>query len=126
LRRYTAPSKVVVVTSLRSQRGQASVEFVAVLPAVMLVALIVWQLALAGQTAWLAANAARVGARAVAVDQDAAAAVRSSLPDSLERGLTVTRGGDGDVEVGVRVPILVRAWSSPVVVRARAGLEQKP
>jgi pilus assembly protein CpaE len=117
---------VGVVTSLRSQRGQASVEFVAVLPAVILVALIVWQLALAGQTAWLAANAARVGARGAAVGQDAAAAARSSLPDSLERGLKVTRGDGGVVEVGVRVPILVRAWSSPLVVRARAGLEQGP
>jgi pilus assembly protein CpaE len=126
LRRYTTAAKVAVVTSLRSERGQASVEFVAVLPAVVLVALIVWQLALAGQTAWLAANAARVGARAAAVGQDARAAARSSLPDSLEHDLKVTRGDDGVVRVGVRVPILVRAWSSPLVVSARAGLEQTP
>ena len=113
------------MTSLSSQRGQASVEFVAAVPAVIIVALIVWQLALAGQALWLAANAARVGARAASVGQDATGAVRSSLPDSLERGLQVRRTRDDGVEVGVRVPILVRAWGSPVVVRARAGLDQK-
>jgi hypothetical protein len=115
---------VDVVTSLRSQRGQASVEFVAAIPAVIVVALIAWQLVLAGQAVWLAGNAARVGARAASVGQDATSAVRSSLPDSLEHGLRVRRTSDDDVEVGVRIPILVRAWGSPVVVRVRAGLEQ--
>jgi hypothetical protein len=107
---------------LRSQRGQATVEMVATLPAVILVALIVWQLALAGQTAWLAANAARVGARAAAVGKDARTAVRSSLPDSLERGLRVREHGDGAVEVRVPMPVLVRAWKAPVTLRARAAL----
>jgi hypothetical protein len=112
------------VTSLTSQRGQASVELVAAVPALIVVALIAWQLALAGQAVWLAANAARVGARAASVGQDATSAVRSSLPDSLERGLEVHRTSGDGVDVGVRVPILVRAWDSPVVVHARAGLEQ--
>jgi Flp pilus assembly protein TadG len=125
LRRYTTPGKVVVVTSFRSQRGQASVEFVAAVPAVIIVALIVWQLALAGQAMWLASNAARVGARAASVGQDATGAVRSSLPDSLEHGLQVSRTSDDGVDVGVRIPILVRAWGSPVVIHVRAGLEQK-
>jgi pilus assembly protein CpaE len=108
----------------RSERGQASVELVATLPAVVLVTLIVWQLALAGQTAWLCANAARVAARAAAVGEDAEAAARSSLPASLERDLDVARRNDGTVEVEVRVPILVRAWKSPLSIRARAGLQE--
>ena len=124
MRRYTATRSLVVVTSLTSQRGQASVELVAAIPALIIVALIVWQLALAGQAAWLAANAARVGARAASVGQDATGAVRSSLPDSLEHGLEVRRTSDDGVDVGVRIPILVHAWESPVVVHARAGLEQ--
>jgi hypothetical protein len=124
LRRYTTTGKVAVVTSLSSQRGQASVEFVAAVPAVIVVALVVWQLVLAGQTVWLAANAARVGARAATVGQSATSAVRSSLPDSLEHGLKVARTRDDGVDVGVRIPILVRAWDSPLVVHVRAGLEQ--
>jgi pilus assembly protein CpaE len=113
----------VLPNGLRSERAQASVELVATVPAVVLVALLVWQIALAGETAWLTANAARVAARAAAVGGDARAAARSSLPDSLERGLRVTRGDDGAIDVGVRVPVIVRAWQSPVLVHARAGLE---
>lgn len=107
----------------RTQTGQATVEFVAIVPAVLIVALVVWQLALAGQTAWLTANAARVAARAALVDGDVRAAARSSLPDSLEDDLKVTARRDGGVDVAVRMPLLVRAWKSPVVLRARAGLE---
>ena len=42
----------------RTQRGQASVELVAMVPFVLLVGAVVWQLALAGHTAWLTAHAA--------------------------------------------------------------------
>src|SRR4051794_41643366 len=45
---------------------QASVELLGTVPAVLLVAALVWQLALAGQAVWLCANAARAAARAQA------------------------------------------------------------
>ena len=44
--------------------GQAAVELVAVLPFVALLALVLWQLAMAGQAAWMAGAAARVRGRA--------------------------------------------------------------
>jgi hypothetical protein len=91
-------------------------------PAVLIVGLIAWQLVLAGHATWAAANAARVAARAVAVDRDAERAARSALPRSLERGLRVRELDGGVVEVGVRVPLVVRAWGSAGTVRARAGL----
>ena len=109
-----------------SERGQASVELIAVLPAVLLVGLLVWQLAVAGHAAWATANAARVAARAVAVERDAEKAARSALPDSLERGLRVRRRSDGLVEVGVRIPLVVRAWGGLATVRARARLQEAP
>jgi pilus assembly protein CpaE len=109
-----------------SERGQATVELVALLPAVLLVGLLVWQVALAGHAAWATANAARVAARAVAVDRDAERAARSALPKGLERGLRVRRNDDGLVEVGVRVPLVVRAWGSIATVRARARLKAAP
>src|SRR3954454_15871062 len=98
------------MTSRASERGQASVELIATLPAVLLVGLLVWQLALAGDAAWAAANAARGASGALAVDRDARSAARSALPANLERGLRVRRTSDGAVEVGVRVPPVVRAW----------------
>ena len=99
---------------------------VAVLPAVLLVGLLVWQLAVAGHAAWATANAARVAARAAAVDRDAERAARSALPSALERGLRVRRHDDGLIEVGVRVPLVVRAWGSIATVRAKARLGAAP
>jgi hypothetical protein len=93
-----------------------------VVPAVLLVAALVWQLALAGQAAWLCANAARAAARAEAVGRDGPAAARSALPRSMERGLRVEDTGGGAVRVRLHVPLLLRAWQSPVTVAATARL----
>jgi hypothetical protein len=98
---------------------------VAVLPLVVLVGAIVWQLALAGHTLWLSAHAARAAARAEAVGGDGERAARSALPDSLERGLEVERGSSGPVRVRVRVPMIARRWRSPVTVSASAALPQE-
>ena len=107
---------------MRSESGQASAELVAVLPLVVLVGAIVWQLALAGQSLWLCAHAARAAARAEAVGGDGEAAARSALPDSMERGLRVKSGPTGAVRVELRVPLIARSWSGPVTVSASAAL----
>jgi hypothetical protein len=107
---------------VNGQRGQASIELVAILPCVLLVAAVVWQLVLVGHTAWLTAQAARAGARADAVGSDADAAARSALPRSLERGLAVERLGAGGVRVSVRIPLLLDAWDAPVRVSAVSAL----
>jgi pilus assembly protein CpaE len=106
---------------MESDRGQASVELLGALPAVLLVVLAAWQLILAGQASWLAGNAARVGARADAVGADPEAAARSALPSYLRRGLRVSQR-DGAVTVRVRLPIVTRAWGSPLRIGATAGL----
>lgn len=108
---------------VRGERGQAAVELVAVLPFVLLVGLVLWQIALTGHTLWTCANAARVAARAEAVGQDAERAARSALPDGLERGLEVTASAEGDVEVRLRVPLVMHRWGSPVSVAAEARME---
>jgi hypothetical protein len=111
-----------VPASPSRQRGQASVELVAAVPLVLLCALVAWQLVLAGHTAWLSAHAARAAARADAVGRSPAAAARSALPDAMERDLEVDRRREGGVRVSVRVPILVRAWSSPLRIAATSSL----
>ena len=104
------------------EAGQASVELVAMLPVVLLVGAVAWQLVLAGQTAWLTANAARAAARADTVGRSATAAARSALPRSLERELEVERvKGDG-IRVSVQVPLLLRRWRTPVRVGAVSSL----
>jgi pilus assembly protein CpaE len=112
------------VHDTQPERGQATVELLGALPVLLLVVLAAWQLILAGQASWLAGNAARVGARAEAVGDDPEAAVRSALPAHLRRGVRVLRR-DGNITVGVRLPIVMREWGSPLRIRATAGLPRQ-
>jgi hypothetical protein len=117
------PSRAPLAPRLiRSEGGQASVELVAVVPFVLLCAAIAWQLALAGQAAWLCANAARVAARAEAVGEDGAAAAKSALPEPYRRGLEVIRRASGAMRVRVHIPLLLNRWATPLTVSASAGL----
>jgi len=102
---------------MRSERGQATVELVAVVPLLVLSCAIAWEVVLAGHTAWLAASAARAGARAVAVGRDGRAAARSVSSSS-----SVSLLDGGRVRVSVPVPLVVPGWRSPVRVSATAGL----
>jgi len=106
----------------RHQTGQSSVELVATVPFVLLAAAVAWQLAIAGQTAWLCANAARVAARAEAVGRDGRAAALSALPRPFRTGLQVSRSHGRAVRVRIRMPLLVRRWTTPVEISASAGL----
>ena len=108
--------------AFRGEAGQASVEFVAVVPVLLLVGALCWQAALAGHAVWMSAHAARVAARADAVGRDPTRAARSALPLGLERGLSVRRLKDGGVRVWVRVPFLMPHWRSPATVSAAASL----
>ena len=110
----------------RRSNGQASVELMLAVPLVLLVGLAIWQSVLAGQTLWLCANAARVGARAEAVGEDAERAARSALPDGLERGMEVHAAESGEVEVSVNLPFVVRDWQTPIPIAASARLDGSP
>ena len=87
---------------LRSEGGQASVELVAVLPFVALLALGLWQVALAGHAMWAGAAAARAAARAEAVGGDPRAAAIELLPSRARRGAVVRRR-DGAVELSIPI-----------------------
>jgi len=86
-----------------AQRGQASVEIMAALPALLGLALVVFQLLAVGYSAVLAGNAAEAGALALAAGADAREAARSAVPGWSRAGMTVTAAGD-DVEVSLRPP----------------------
>jgi hypothetical protein len=105
---------------LHAVAGQATVELVALLPLVGLLAALLWQALLAGATVWLSGGAARAAARAVAVGADPTAAARGALPARLEQGLRVRRERDGAVAVELRVPAALGGGTiAPVTSRAR-------
>ena len=90
---------------LRGERGQASVELLGTLGWLLLVALLIWQVALAGWAHVQASNAARTASRADARGGEATKAARNALPAALRRGMTVRVQGER-ATVAVRIPIL--------------------
>src|SRR5438046_8309827 len=82
--------------------GQASVELVATIPALVIAVLLVAEFALVGYSLWSAGVAARAGARAAYVGGGGGRAARASLLGDLREGGSV-RAGDG-ITAGVRAP----------------------
>jgi hypothetical protein len=102
------------------EEGTASVELIAVVPFLLLALLVAAQVALAGHSLWSASVAARAGARAALVGEDATAAARRALPPSLREGAEV----DDSDGVSVRVPVPRLVPRLPrVLVGAASGLE---
>jgi hypothetical protein len=91
--------------------GQASVELVAVLPAMVICVVLAAQAVTAGWALWSAGNAARAGARAQRVGSDGEAAALRSLPGPLRDGAKVS--AEDGVKVSVRVPGLLPGIAMP-------------
>jgi hypothetical protein len=108
----------------RGEDGQASVEIAALLPLVVLLAALLWQAVVAGQTLWLSGAAARAAARAAAVGGDAEAAARGALPPRLEEGLRIRAGSGDGVRVSVRVPSVLTGGSL-TTVESRAAFPRQ-
>ena len=103
--------------------GQASVELVAILPALVVCVLIAGHAVAAGWALWSAANAARAGARADLVGRDPVEAARRALPASMRPGATVS--GEERTRVTVRVPALLPG-ARPGKLSASASLDAEP
>ena len=88
---------------MRSERGQASVELVGALPALLIVALVVFQLLAIGYAKVLAGDAAEAAALALAAGGDPARAARDAIPGWSKAGLRLRKAGDR-VSVTMRAP----------------------
>jgi hypothetical protein len=104
------------------ERGQASVELLGALPALLLVGLVVFQLLAVGYSGSLAGTAAEAGALALAGGGDAAGAARDSVPGWSRAGMRV-RLDDGRVRVTMRPPSPLRAVGRALEVEASAAVE---
>lgn len=88
---------------LAGERGQATVELVAALPALALAGLIALQLLATGYALTLADGAAEAGALALASGAPASPAARKALPDWVESGAEIEVQG-GQVTVRLQPP----------------------
>jgi pilus assembly protein CpaE len=99
----------------RDESGQASVELIALLPALGAVVALAWQAIIAGETWWLASVAAREGARAQALGGDARRAATAALPQPFAPS---TSTDDDTVIVRLGVPSLAGLRIGTVTAKA--------
>jgi Flp pilus assembly protein TadG len=105
---------------MADSRGQASVEMVAALPALLLAALVALQLLAAGYALTLADGAAEAGALALASGGSAADAARGALPGWAKDDVSVSVQG-GEVSVRLRPPSPLRTIADHLVVTSSAS-----
>lgn len=105
---------------MADEQGQASVELVAALPALLLAGVIAFQLLAAGYAVTLADGAAEAGALAVASGRPPAAAARAALPGWAEDDVSVGVAG-GEVTVRLRPPSILAAVGKRLSVTSTAA-----
>lgn len=105
-----------------AEGGQASVELLGLLPAVLVVALVALQLLAVGYASVLAGSAAEAGALALAADADAVAGAREALPGWSRASAHVSVSGDR-VVVRLRPPALLDVFARRLEVDASAEVE---
>ncbi|MER5962947.1 TadE/TadG family type IV pilus assembly protein [Streptomyces sp. NPDC002057] len=106
-------------------RGQVAVEFLGMVPVILLTLALLWQVVLVGYTYTLAGNAADEAARAAAVGDDCQGAAVRHLDGAWRSGATAScsgpAGGMVTVVVRVRVPVLVPGVGGLFTVEGRTG-----
>jgi hypothetical protein len=102
------------------ERGQATVELVAAIPALLLAALLALQLLAAGYALTLADGAAEAGALALASGDSATDAARGALPGWAEENVSVEVHG-GEVSVRLRPPSPFGATADRLEVSSSAS-----
>jgi Flp pilus assembly protein TadG len=105
---------------MADSRGQASVETVAALPALLLAALVALQLLAAGYALTLADGAAEAGALALASGGSAAEAARGALPGWAKDDVSISVQG-GEVSVRLRPPSPLRTIADHLAVTSSAS-----
>jgi hypothetical protein len=106
---------------MAEERGQATVELVAGLPALLLAAALALQLLAAGYAMTLADGAAEAGALALASGGSAARAARAALPGWAEDDVAVEVEG-GTVVVRLLPPSPLRSLADRLVVSSTASV----
>lgn len=102
------------------ESGQASVELVAAIPALLLSAFVAFQLLAAGYSQTLADGAAEAGALALAAGRPASRAARDALPGWASDDARVTVSG-GRVTVRLEPPSLSGAIAERLAVSGTAA-----
>jgi TadE-like protein len=101
-------------------RGQATIETVALLPVLAVCALGAWQVLVVAWALLAAGDAAHAGARALLSSEPAKPAIRRALPGSMRSGVDVEIGA-GQVRVTVRVPSVIPGFAPHITAIANVA-----
>jgi hypothetical protein len=104
----------------RGQGGQATIELVGALPALLLAGYVAFQLLATGYALTLADGAAEAGALALAAGRPVTAAARGSLPDWAD-GQARIRVRGGTVSVRIRPPAPLDVLGERLAITATAA-----
>ena len=110
--------------AVTSERGQATVEALGALPAILLVGLVALQLLAVGYSSVLAGTAAEAGALALAAGADPRAGVRESLPGWSRARARVSVSRD-TVRVRLSPPSPLAGVSRRLAVHASASVGRR-
>jgi hypothetical protein len=106
-----------------AERGQATVELVAALPALLLAGLLALQLLAAGYAMTLADGAAEAGALALASGGSATDAARTALPGWAEDDVSVSVSGS-EVSVRLQPPSPIPALAEQLAISSSASARE--
>ncbi|WP_328942812.1 pilus assembly protein [Streptomyces sp. NBC_00250] len=112
------------MTTIRDDdRGQVAVEFVGMVPVILLTLALLWQVVLVGYTYTLAGNAADEGVREEAVRGDCEGAARRHLDGAWTAQVNCSSPGDGMsyAVVTLQVPVLFPGVGGLFSVESKAG-----
>ena len=109
---------------MSDERGQATVELIAALPALLLAGYVAFQLLAAGYALTIADGAAEAGALALATGRSATTATRDALPGWAEEDAEVIVRG-GQVTVRLRPPGMYGALADRLAVTGRAAAKPR-
>jgi hypothetical protein len=101
----TTPMSSPRAAKRRRDRGQGTIEFMAMVPLVLAVLVCAVQVMAQAYTAHAASQAARDGARAYSLGQSATGAVRASLPGNVRLLNARSTGPEHTVVVTVEPPL---------------------
>lgn len=104
---------------MSGERGQAAVELLGAVPALLLLGLVAFQLLAVGYSAVLAGNAAEAAALAVAAGADPRDAARASVP-GWSRARMKLKAEGGRVDVTLRPPAPLERVERALAVSASA------
>lgn len=110
--------------SRSKQSGQATIEFVAMLPFIAILVIVLWESLLLGMAMMTASHGANEGARAAAVGlppDKVRERAHERMPGDWAKRSTITyRDGDDKVTVSLRVPVLMPRIEAPWHMTASA------